>query len=159
MLQHLVEVLPYRLLSVFYPFGKPLLSGVSEKMMHEDWRLQDVLAFNAVRRSNHFQKWRQLQRSYLTTSKSDDSYRNRTWPLPKVTTVTEIVIDPFQKQRQLQRSYLTTSKSDDSYKDRTSAYSKSDDSYRDRTWPLPKVTTVTEIVIDHFQKWRQLQRS
>ena len=90
-------------------------------------------------------------RSYLTTSKSDDSYRNRTWPLPKATTVTEIVIvteivlDPFQ----------------------------SDDSYRDRNWPLPKVTTVTEIVLDHFQKattvteivldhfqkWRQLQRS
>ena len=289
MLQHLVEVLPYRLLSVFYPFGKPLLCGVSEKMMHEDWRLQDVLAFNAVRRSctqhirlarsvttharqhgrhtawtspkvttvteiviDHFQKWRQLQRSYLTTSKSDDSYRDRTWPY-------------FQKWRQLQRSYLTTSKSDDSYRDRTSAYSKSDDShrdhrqieafvrdflqkriskvnfwrqsheasprqargkpeasprqargrlnppfrgayfrrrssalflakhsisragylpksyfklqkwqqsqrsyfttsksddsYRDRTWPLPKVTTVTEIVLDHFQKWRQLQRS
>ena len=135
---------------------------------------------------HHFQKWRQLQRSYLTTSKSDDSYRNRTWPLPKVTTVTEIVLDHFQKWRQLQRSYLTTSKSDDSYRNRTWPLPKattvteividtfqkrrqlqrsylttslSDDSYRDRTWPLPKVTTVTEIVLDHFQKWRQLQRS
>ena len=206
---------------------------------------------------HHFQKWRQLQKSYLTTSKSDDSYRDRNWPLPKATTVTEIVldhtkvttateivIDHFQKWRQLQRSYLTTSKSDDSYRDRTSAYSKSDDSHRDhrqieafvrdflqkriskvnfwrqshgasprqargkpaagwtrrfaeltfdvgaahfslqntafrepaiypnhtssckndnshrdRTSPLPKVTTVTEIVLDHFQKWRQLQRS
>ena len=190
------------------------------------------------------QKWQQLQRSYFTTSKSDDSYRDRTWPLPKVTTVTEIVLDHFQKWRQLQRSYLTTSKSDDSYRDRTSAYSKSDDSHRDhrqieafvrdflqkriskvnfwrqshgaspgqargkpaagwtrrfaeltfdvgaahfslqntafrepaiypnhtssckndnshrdRTSPLPKVTTVTEIVLDHFQKWRQLQKS
>ena len=94
---------------------------------------------------HHFQKWRQLQRSYLTTSKSDDSYRDRTSPLPKVTTVTEIVLDHFQKWRQLQRSYLTTSKSDDSYRDRTS--------------PLPKVTTVTEIVPHHFQNWRQLQRS
>ena len=60
------------------------------------------------------QKWQQSQRSYFTTSKSDDSYRDRTWPLPKVTTVTEIVLDHFQKWRQLQRSYLTTSKSDDS---------------------------------------------
>ena len=91
------------------------------------------------------QKWQQLQRSYFTTSKSDDSYRDRTWPLPKVTTVTEIVLDHFQKWRQLQRSYLTTS--------------KSDDSYRNRNWPLPKVTTVTEIVLDHFQQWRQLERS
>ena len=190
------------------------------------------------------QKWQQSQRSYFTTSKSDDSYRDRTSPLPKVTTVTEIVLDHFQKWRQLQRSYLTTSKSDDSYRDRTSAYSKSDDSYRDhrqieafvrdflqkriskvnfwrqshgaspgqargkpaagwtrrfaeltfdvgaahfslqntafrepaiypnhissckndnshrdRTSPLPKVTTVTEIVLDHFQKWRRLQKS
>ena len=94
---------------------------------------------------DHFQKRRQLQRSYLTTSKSDDSYRDRTWPLPKVTTVTEIVPHHFQKWRQLQRSYLTTS--------------KSDDSYRNRTWPLPKATTVREIVIDPFQKRRQLQRS
>ena len=91
------------------------------------------------------QKWQQSQRSYFTTSKCDDSYRDRTWPLPKATTVTEIVIDHFQKRRQLQRSYLTTS--------------QSDDSYRDRNWPLPKVTTVTEIVLNHFQKWRQLQRS
>ena len=108
---------------------------------------------------DHFQKWRQLQRSYLTTSKSDDSYRDRTSPLPKVTTVTEIVLDHFQKRRQLQRSYLTTSKSDRQLQRSYFTTSKSDDSYRDRTWPLPKVTTVTEIVIDHFQKWRQLQRS
>ena len=94
---------------------------------------------------DHFQKRRQLQRSYLTTSKSDDSYRDRTWPLPKVTTVTKIVPHHFPKGRQLQKSYLTTSKSDDSYKD--------------RNWPLPKATTVTEIVIDHLPKWRQLQRS
>ena len=94
---------------------------------------------------DHFQKRRQLQRSYLTTSKSDDSYRDRTWPLPKVTTVTEIVPHHFQKWRQLQKSYLTTS--------------KSDDSYRNRTWPLPTVTTVREIVPHHFQKWRQLHRS
>ena len=66
---------------------------------------------------HHFQKRRQLQRSYLTTSQSDDSYRDRNWPLPKVTTVTEIVLDHFQKWRQLQRSYLTTSKSDDSHRD------------------------------------------
>ena len=92
-----------------------------------------------------WQEWQQSQRSYFTTSKCDDSYRDRTWPLPKATTVSEIVIDHFQKRRQLQRSYLTTS--------------QSDDSYRDRNWPLPKVTTVTEIVLDHFQKWRQLQRS
>ena len=132
------------------------------------------------------QKWQQSQRSYFTTSKCDDSYRDRTWPLPKATTVTEIVIDHFQKRRQLQRSYLTTSQSDDSYRDRNwplpkattvteividhfqkrrqlqRSYlttSQSDDSYRDRNWPLPKVTIVTEIVLDHFQKWRQLQRS
>ena len=53
------------------------------------------------------QKWQQLQRSYFTTSNSDDSYRDRTWPLPKVTTVTEIVLDHFQKWRQLQRSYFS----------------------------------------------------
>ena len=179
---------------------------------------------------HHFQKWRQLQRSYLTTSKSDDSYRDRTSPLPKVTTVTEIVLDHFQKWRQLQRSYLTTSKSDDSHRDHRqieafvrdflqkriskvnfwrqshgasprqargkpeagwtrrfadltfdvgaahfslqntafrepaiypnhTSSCKNDNSYRDRTSPLPKVTTVTEIVPHHFQKWRQLQRS
>ena len=179
---------------------------------------------------HHFQKWRQLQRSYLTTSKSDDSYRDRTSPLPKVTTVTEIVLDHFQKWRQLQRSYLTTSKSDDSHRDHRqieafvrdllqkriskvnfwreshgasprqargkpeagwtrrfadltfdvgaahfslqntafrepaiypnhTSSCKNDNSHRDRTSPLPKVTTVTEIVPHHFQKWRQLQRS
>ena len=154
MFQHLVDVQPYSLLSVLDHFGKPLPTGVSEKMMHEDsyrdrtwdrtWPLPKVTAVTEIV-LDHFQKRRQLQRSYLTTSKSDrqlqrsylttsksdDSYRDRTWPLPKVTTVTEIVLDHFQKWRQLQRSYLTTSKSDDSYRDRTSAYSKSGDSHRD----------------------------
>ena len=108
---------------------------------------------------DHFQKWRQLQRSYLTTSKSDDSYRDRNWPLPKVTTVTEIVLDHFQKWRQLQRSYLTISKSDDSYKDRTSPLPKVTTVTEIVLDHFPKTTTVTEIVIDPFQKRRQLQRS
>ena len=56
MLQHLVELLPCRLLSVLYPFGKPLLSGVHRnKMVHEDWRSQDFLhgsaEINVVRSS------------------------------------------------------------------------------------------------------------
>ena len=122
------------------------------KTQHFASRLSTQIIFQVAKMTtvteivlDHFQKRRQLQRSYLTTSKSDDSYRDRTWPLPKVTTVTEIVPHHFQKWRQLQKSYLTTS--------------KSDDSYRNRTWPLPTVTTVREIVPHHFQKWRQLQRS
>ena len=163
---------------------------------------------------DHFQKWRQLQRSYLTTSKSDDSYRDRTSPLPKVTTVTEIVPQRTPKVTTvteiIAKSKLSCETSfknespksifDDShtgqargkpaagwtrrfaeltFRRRSSALflaqntafrepaiypnhissCKNDNSYRDRIWPLPKATTVTEIVLDHFQKWRQLQRS
>ena len=134
------------------------ISKSDDSYRDRTWPLPKVTTVTEIV-PHHFQKWRQLQRSYLTTSTSDDSYRDRTWPLPKATTVTEIVLDHFQKWRQLQRSYLTTSKSEDSYRDRTWPLPKVTDSYRDRTWPLPKVTTVTQIVLDHFQKWRQLQRS
>ena len=205
------------------------LPKVTDSYRDRTWPLPKVTTVTEIV-PHHFQKWRQLQRSYLTTSKSDDSYRDRTSPLPKVTTVTEIVLDHFQKWRQLQRSYLTTSKSDDSHRDHRqieafvrdflqkriskvnfwrqshgasprqargkpeagwtrrfadltfdvgaahfslqntafrepaiypnhTSSCKNDNSHRDRTSPLPKVTTVTEIVPHHFQKWRQLQRS
>ena len=145
---------------------------------------------------------RKLQK-YRTISKSDDSYRDRTWPLPKVTTVTEIVLQRTPKVTTVTEIIAKSKLSCETSFKNESPKSIFDDSHTGQARGKPaasprqtepavsptllstseqctflcktqhfasrlstqiifqvaKMTTVTEIVPHHFQKWRQLQRS